>query len=105
MVAAMLQPQQQCPEGWNDNIHIEDDAGVARREVMLGCHLIDMAGCSTEREQARPDDRSQTQVEASERCEKANNAESQACRRHLELEGAVGPADEGRRHLSEEAMH
>ena len=65
---------------------------------MLGFHLIDMTSRRAEHEQARANDSRKTKIEASERGKEADSGETEACRRHLELEWAVGPADEGRRH-------
>ena len=64
-----------------------------------------MASRRAEHEQARANNSRKTKIEASERGKKADNGETETCRCYLELEWAVGPTDEGRRHPSEEAMH
>lgn len=72
---------------------------------MLGHHLIDMAGRRAEHEQAGADDGRKTEVEASKRRNEADNGKTKTCGRHFELEWTVRPADESRRHFSEEAVH
>jgi hypothetical protein len=105
MSEAVLQPQQQKSEQRDDHIHVEDDARIPWREIILSRHLIDMARGGAEREEARTDDSGEAKIEAPKRCEEADDRKAQARRRDLELEWAIRPADERGRHPSEERMH
>ncbi|NEI72039.1 hypothetical protein GR212_20865 [Rhizobium lusitanum] len=100
-----LQPQQRKSEDGDENIRPEDDAGIARREVMRGNHLIDVTGCRPQREDARTKHGREAQIIAPESCEQPDSGVTKARSSDLELERTVGPADETRGHLAEEHMH
>src|SRR5579862_724004 len=90
----VLQPKQREAEHREENVHIEAQAGVAGSEVMRIYHLIDVPGGSAEVEHGRARNGRQPQIEAPEGGEESDHGKSEACRADLELERAVGPADE-----------
>jgi len=101
---AMLERKQREPDQRNDDVHVEDNAGIAGREISFRHHLVDVSHRGAEKKQRRSQDRRQPQVEAAECGRESHGRKAQARHADLELERAVGPTDEGRRHLPEEDM-
>ena len=94
---ATAKPQQRKSEQRDEDVSPEDDSGIARREVMRGDHLIEMADRCPQREDAGAEHGSQAQIVALEGREQPDRGEAQACRSDLELERTFGPADEAGR--------
>src|SRR6185312_6360258 len=97
--------EQAQSERRDQDVHVEDDTGIARREVAVLRHLADMAGGGAEREQAGADNRGEAQIVAAKGGEEADDGKAQAGRRHFELERAIGPSDERGGQPAEERVH
>src|ERR1700722_10593706 len=100
----ILQPKQYESEERNENIHVEDHPGVARREIVGRHHLFDMAKGGAEGENAGADDRYEAALKIGKGCNESGQREAKARRADLELEGTVRPADECGRHRAKEHM-
>ena len=101
----MLEPEQAQPEQRNEDIHVEDDARIAWREVVFDDHVVDVDDGSSQHEEAGAKDGGKAQIEAAERGNEADDGKSETRRGDFELKGAVGPADKGGGHLAEQSVH
>src|SRR5882762_6496881 len=67
----MLQGQQHKPDQRNDDVHVEDDAGVAGREIVFRHYLVDVPHRGAEKKQRRPKDCRQPRSEVRKAATKA----------------------------------
>lgn len=72
------QPQQRETEQWDEDVDPEDDADIARREIMRRDHLIHMTGRRAEREDAGAKNGCEAQIRTPKRREKSDRSEAEA---------------------------
>jgi uncharacterized protein involved in copper resistance len=70
---AVLQPEKHEADERDQDVGVEDDPGVAGREVPGHDHLIDVAARSAPEEHRRADHRREPQIEAAPEGEKAHD--------------------------------
>src|SRR5438105_4452654 len=101
----MLQPEKYEAQDRNQEIAVENDAGVAGGKIVRRDHLIDVHAGRTPQKARRGDDGGEPQVEAAFEGPEAHHRHAQAGEANLRLEWTVVPADKGRRLLPEEDVH
>ena len=91
---ALLQPQQGEADDRDENVRIEDRAGIAGRKISRLDDLINVPACGPEQEQCRADDGGEPQVEAAPADKKPDGRKAEARESDLRLKRTVLPADE-----------
>jgi hypothetical protein len=84
---------------------MEDNSGIARREVPGHDHLINVADGSSQQKTRRPDHRGGTKAESPAKRKKADHRVAQARHSDLGLERAWLPADEPGGHVAEKDVN
>jgi hypothetical protein len=99
-----LQPQERKADDRDQNVHIENHAGIARREIACCDHLVNVPARGAKEKQRRADYGGEPQVEAAPASQKTDGGEAEACESDLRLERTVRPADKARCHFTEEGV-
>src|SRR5262245_21861217 len=97
-----LKPKEDEADQRYEDVAPEDDAGIARLEIVLGDHRMDVgSGCAPEK-RGEAQDGGETHFEAPPCCNGPDQSQAHVREAELDLERAVRPADEARRHLMED---
>src|SRR5262245_9971679 len=97
-----LKPEEDEADQRYEDVAPEDDADIARLEIVLGDHRMDVGSGGAPEKGGDAQDGGETHFEAPPCCNDTDQSQAQVREAEFDLERAVRPADEARGHLVED---